>query len=79
MIRIIVQISKTSKNWQKNSPTGYSGATNLPPIGNSFMYIKTSSNNHDNIVFVSFERTDLIQNTNIIFYYNRFSILNNVC
>ena len=26
-----------------NSPTGYSGATSLPPIGNSFMYIETSS------------------------------------
>ena len=30
----------------------------------------------DNI-FVSFERTDIIQITNITFYYNRFSILAN--
>ena len=36
-----------------NSPTGYSGSTSLPPIGNSFMYIETSSNNHGDEVFVS--------------------------
>ena len=41
------------------------------------MYIETSSNNHGNIVFVSFERTDTIQITNIIFYYNRFSFSSN--
>ena len=38
------------------------------------MYIETTSNNHGNNVFVSFERTDIIQITNITFYYNRFSI-----
>ena len=61
-----------------NSPTGYSGATSLPPIGNSVMYSETSSNNqgHER-VFVSFERTDKIQNSKITFYHNRFSILNN--
>ena len=41
------------------------------------MYIETSSNNHANIVFVSFERTDIIQISNITFYYNRFSISTN--
>ena len=41
------------------------------------MYIETSSSNHGNNVFVSFERTDIIQITNISFYYNRFSILTN--
>ena len=57
-----------------NSPTSQTGATALPPIGNSFMYIESSSNNHgDEKVFVSWERTDIIQVTNIIFYYNRFS------
>ena len=25
-----------------NTPTSYSGATNLPPIGSTFMYIETS-------------------------------------
>ena len=40
------------------------------------MYVKTSSNNHGHErVFVSFERTDIIQISNITFYYNRFSIL----
>ena len=60
-----------------NSPTGYSGATTLPSIGNNFMYIETSSNNHGHErVCVSFERTVIIQKSNITFYYNRFSILN---
>ena len=44
-------------------------------MGDSFMYIETSSNNHGNIVFVSWERTDIAQITNITFYYNRHSIL----
>ena len=42
------------------------------------MYIETKSNNHGLIVFVSWERTDIIQITNITFYYNRFSILTSV-
>ena len=42
------------------------------------MYIETSSNNHgDDKVFVSWERTDIFQITNITFYYNTFSILTN--
>ena len=65
------------KSTKTHSPTGYSGATSLSPIGNSFMYKETSSNNHGNKVFVSFERTDIIQISNITFYYNRFSILTN--
>ena len=48
-------IGKIQDFIKTNSATGYSGATNLPPIGDSFMYIETSSNNHGNIVFVSFE------------------------
>ena len=63
------------KSTKTNSPTGNSGATSLPPIGTAFMYIETSSGNHGNIVFCSFERTDIIQITNITSYYNRFSIL----
>ena len=47
----------------------------LPPIGHAFMYVETSSNNHFNNVFVSWERTDIIQITNITFYHNRLSIL----
>ena len=64
------RINDFKKSTKTISPTGYSGATSLPPIGNSFRYIETSSNNHGNNVFVSFERTDNIQITNITFCYN---------
>ena len=60
-----------------NSPTGHSGAISLPPIGNAFMYIETSGGNYGKNVFCSFERTDIIQITNITFSYNRCSILTN--
>ena len=71
------RITDFIKSTKTNSPTGFSGAELLPPIGNSFMYIETSSNNHGDDVFVSWERTDIIQISNITFYYNRFSILTN--
>ena len=38
------------------------------------MYIETSSNNHGDNVFVSWERTDIIQINIITFCYNRLSI-----
>ena len=41
------------------------------------MYKETSSNNHGSNVLVSWEKTDIIQITNITFDYNRFSILTN--
>ena len=41
------------------------------------MHIETSSIIHGNTVFISFERTDIIQIKNITSYYNRFSILSN--
>ena len=62
------------RSTKTNSPTANSGSTVKPPIGNAFMYIETSSNNFGENVFCSWERTDLIQISNIIFYYNRFSI-----
>ena len=71
------KIQNFIKSTKTNSPTVYSGAKSLPLIGNSFMHIETSSNNHGNNVFVSSERTDIIQISNITFYYNRFSILTN--
>ena len=72
------KIQNLIKSTKTNSPTGDSGATVLPPIGGAFMYIETSSSNHgQNRVFVSWERTDIIQITNITFYYYRFSILTN--
>ena len=71
------KIQNFIKSTKTNSTTGYSGAESLHPIGNSFMYLETSSNNHGNNVFVSWERTDIIQISNITFYYNRFSIFIN--
>ena len=46
------------------------------------MYIETTGNNNNQNnnganVFVTLQRTDIIQITNITFYYNRFSILTN--
>ena len=38
------------------------------------MYIETSSNNFGLNVFCSWEKTDIIQISNITYYYNRFSI-----
>ena len=69
------KISNFIKSTKANSPTGGSGATSLPPIGTVFMYIETSGGNYgtDNM-FCSIERTDIIQISNITFYYNRFSI-----
>ena len=67
-------LSDFIKSTRTNSPTNDSGASVVPPIGDSFMYIETSSNNHGNNVYVTWERTDIIQITNISFYYNRFSI-----
>ena len=74
MIKIIKIKYKILLSQQKNSPTGDSGATSSPPIGNSFMHIGTSSSNHGQNVFVSFERTDILQFSNNTSYYNRFSI-----
>ena len=67
-----IRSSKTS------SPTGDSEANSPPPIGKSFLYIETSSSNHGSgIIFVSFDRTDIVQISINTFYYERFSILNN--
>ena len=71
------KITNFIKSTKTSFPTGDSGATSVPPIGIAFMYIETTSNIIGNNVFVSFERTDIIQITNITFYYIRFSILTN--
>ena len=65
------------RSTKTTSPTGDSGATSLPPIGDGFMYFETRCNIHGNNFFASFERTDIIQTSKITFYYNRFSILTN--
>ena len=68
------KISNFNKSTKTNSPTGSSGATTSSLVGNALMCIETSSNNNGNNVFVSWERIDIIQITNITFYCNRFSI-----
>ena len=65
------------KSTKTSSPSLESGATMIHPIGDAFMYIETSSNNHTNSAYVILERTDIIQITNISFYYNTYSILTN--
>ena len=72
------KITNYIRTTKTKSPTANAGATTLPPIGSAFMYIETSGdNNGHNRVFVSWERTDIIQITNITLYYSRFSILTN--
>ena len=78
MIKVNGKIQNFIKTTKTKNPTGDSGATSLPPIGDRFMYIETSSNNHGNKVFVNFEQTDNIQISNITFYYNRYSFLTRI-
>ena len=66
------KINNFIKSTKTNSPTGDSGATSIPPIGNSFMYIESSGNNNSE-AYVKLIRTDNIQISNISFYYNRYS------
>ena len=47
------------------TPSPNTGANTLPPIGIYYLYIETSSNNHGDNVYCSFERTDIIQISNI--------------
>ena len=68
-IQNFIRLTKT------NSPSSNSGATSLPPIGDSFLYIETSSNKHGPNVFVSWEGTDIFQITKITSYHNRFSVI----
>ena len=71
------KIENFIKSTKTRSPTGDSGATGTPPVGKGFMYIETSSGTSgSNNIFVSWERTDIIQITNITFYYNKFSSSN---
>ena len=68
------KINNFIKSTKTQFPTQNSGATELPPIGNSFMYLESSGNNNGDNTYVKLIRTDIIQITNISFYYNRFSI-----
>ena len=61
------KVTNFIKTTRSSSPTGEPGATSIPPIGKAFMYIETNGNNNGSGVFVSFERTDFIQISNITF------------
>ena len=61
-----------------NTTHGRSGRTSIPPIGTSLGYIETSSKYFEPGVFVSFERTDISQTSNIIFCCKRLSAKNNI-
>ena len=62
------------KTTNSTSPTGNTGTPKIPQIEESFMCVETSACNSSNEnIFVSFDRTDIIQISNITFYYNRFS------
>ena len=61
------------KSTKTNSPTGNFGPPNLHPIGDAIMYTETSGNNCGPNVFCSMERFDVLQKSNITFYWNCFS------
>ena len=67
------KVNNFIKSTKSSSPTGMSGAEGLRPIGNAFMYIESSGNNNGKHTYVRLIRTDIIQISNISFYYNRFS------
>ena len=70
----IAKINTFLKSTTSTSPTLENGASSIPLIRWSFMYIESNRNNHGaNHVMVSWERTDIIHISNIKFYYNRFS------
>ena len=68
------KIQNFIRSTKTTSPPGNSGAIVTPPIGDSFMYIETSGKNFGPNILCSWEKIDIIQISNITFYYNRFSI-----
>ena len=71
------KLSNFIKSTKTSSPSTNSGAESIPPIGDCFMYIETTgANSGDDKIFVSWERVDIIQITNITFYYNRYTAHN---
>ena len=46
------KIQNFIKSTKTNSPTGDTGASSPPPIGNAFMHIETSSGNQEIMLFV---------------------------
>ena len=46
------KIQNFIRSTRRSISMGYSWATSLPPIGNSFIYIETNGNNHGSNVFL---------------------------
>ena len=67
------EIGKFLKSTKTSFSTSYSGTTSSSPVGDNFMYIETSQNNHGKGVFVCFERKVDVQISNKKFIGNRFS------
>ena len=55
-----MKVGNFLKSTRTSSSTADSGASSLPPIGNSFMFTESSSNNNGNNTYVTWERTDKI-------------------
>ena len=55
-----------------STPLGSIRATSLPPVGDSFMNLETSSNLSGTNVYCSFERTNFVEISNIEFYYTKW-------
>ena len=73
MIEIMLEKQQIFQEQQSNSPTPDTGASNIPPIGDSLMDLETRRNNYGQNVFVIFKGTDIIQISKITVYYIRFS------
>ena len=61
------QPSNFIKSTRTSNPTSDSGANSLSVVGNAFMFIETSYNNHTISAYVILERTDIFQISNIKF------------
>ena len=60
------------KSSELNTPTGSTRPTCPSPIGDSFLYVETSSNIHGTNVYFSFERTDILQLSEVSFCYKKY-------
>ena len=65
--KINCKIQNFIRSSNRLTPSPDTGSNTLPPIGKSYLYIETSSNNHGEGVYCSFERTDIIQFSKITF------------
>ena len=78
MIKItMINYRNFIKSTKTNSSKSHSGETSFPPIGESFMYIETSTDSHANNVFVSWVEIDVLKITNTTLLYTRYTNLTN--